>query len=136
MGENFIRERQKEFKRRTDAAYKARLVQRDLFSNIEPGRTEEVVGLNVGSMKLTPGASLAEVARAVSTSTRIILACGNAEAVELDGEAAVQVRRAEQRLGGALRKTVRETSPEGLVRIQLEVPLTPDAQGNRPGGDS
>jgi hypothetical protein len=134
MGEDFLRKKQKGFKRRTDAAYKAHLERRDLFSAVQPSATTEVIGLLVPGITLTPGASLSEISEAVITPTRILLGCGNAKAVELDGEAAVQVRRAEKKFGGPLPKTVKETSPEGLVRILLDIPFAkpPDSSG----GDS
>ena len=128
MGEDFLRHKQKAFRRRTDAAFKAQLEKRDLFSGIRPGYTAEVIGLLVPGMTLTPGVLLSEMSEAVATSTRMLLGCGNAKAVELDGEAAVQVRRAEKKYGGPLPKTVKETSPEGLVRILLDIPL-PDSHG-------
>lgn len=133
MGEDFLRKKQKGFKRRTDAAL-AYLERRDLFSAVKPGATAEVVGLLVPGMTLTPGASLSEIAEAAITPTRILLGCGNAKAVELDGEAAVQVRRAEKKFGGPLPKTVKETSPEGLVRILLDIPSAKPP--NNSGGDS
>jgi len=134
MGEDFLRKKQHAFKRRTDAAYKAHLEKRDLFSAVKPGATAEVIGLLIPGMNLTPGASLSEISEAVITPTRILLGCGNATAVELDGEAAVQVRRAEKKFGGPLPKTVKETSPEGLVRILLDIPPTKPPSNS--GGDS
>jgi hypothetical protein len=62
-----------------------------------------------------------------------VLAAGNARAVELDGEGAVQLRRAEKALGGPLSKTVKATSPEGLVTIVLGIPA-PKQDGS--GGES
>jgi hypothetical protein len=133
MGEDFIRKQKHAFSRRTDAAYKAHLKDRDLFSGIKPGATAEVVGFLLQGASLLPGAKLSEMAEAVSTSSRIVLAAGNARAVELDGESAVQVRRAEKAFGGPLPKTVKETSPEGTVRIAIEIPaVKPD----KPGGES
>jgi SOS-response transcriptional repressor LexA len=128
MGEDFIRKRQQGFARRTDAAYKAQLKQRDLFSGVQPGATREVVGFLLQGVNLPSGSSLSEVAEAVITRTRIVLAAGNARAVELDGEGAVQLRRAEKALGGPLSKTVKAISPEGLVTIVLGIPAP------KPGG--
>jgi hypothetical protein len=82
---------------------------------------------------LPSGSSLSEVAEAISTPTRIVLALGNARAVELDGEGAVQLRRAEQAWGGPLTKTVKATSPEGLVTIVLGMPASKQRD---PGGES
>jgi len=123
MGEDFLRNKQRDFKRRMDKVYKAFLEGRDLFSDVSPRPTAEVIGLVVERPGVTPGVTLEELRGDRLAPSRMILVCDVGGLVELDGEAAIQVRRAEKKLGGPLTKTIKETSPDGLVRILLEPPI-------------
>lgn len=133
MGEEFLRKKAKGFKRRMDAAYKSQLQKRDLFSDVRPGATAEVVGLLVPLVALPAGAPLCELEGSEGVSTRMILGFNDTKVVELDGEAAIQIRRAEKQLGGSLSKKVREISPEGLVMIELELPTATPARDPEDG---
>jgi hypothetical protein len=134
MGEDFIRKRQQGLKRRTDAEYKNYFKERDLFSGVPPKVNETIHGFLLPGANLSVGVPLAEISEAFYAQTRIVLAVGNERAVEIPGEAAIQLRRAERQAGGPLPKTVQGISPEGVVTINIE--RRSPKSGDSGGGES
>jgi hypothetical protein len=97
MGEDFIRKRQQNFKRRTDEATRF-LGERDLFSGVQPRVKATISGLLLPGAEVSVGVPLVEIAESFARSPRlrIILGDGTKRVVELDGESAIQLSRAEQ----------------------------------------
>jgi hypothetical protein len=117
MGEDFIEKRNRQIRRSIDRNFEKYLKSPDLFSNVPPGLSSEVVGVRLPGVELSPGQTLVHLPQP-SASNAFVLCSGATRAVELSGEAAAHAAQS-----GAISAEITSIK-EGFVALKFHAPYS------------